>query len=75
MIGFAAMPGMEVDPMWWMPPASHGASACSSRSRSYSKRRGHSGSYGTTTVIERLQFDLNVSHGRCGIRGPPGPFS
>jgi hypothetical protein len=29
--------------------------------------RGQSGSYGTTTVIERLQFDLNVSHGSCGI--------
>jgi hypothetical protein len=24
MIGLAAIPGIAVDPMWWMPPSSHG---------------------------------------------------
>src|SRR2546423_7297602 len=49
-IGFEASPGTAVEPTWWMPPSSHGASTRSSSARSASKRSGHSGSYGTTTT-------------------------
>src|SRR5438552_18576380 len=45
--GFEARPGTAVEPMWWIPPSSQGASTCSNSARSRSKRRAHSGSYGT----------------------------
>jgi predicted Zn-dependent protease with MMP-like domain len=50
MIGFAETPGIAVEPTWWMPPSSHGASTDSSSLRSSSKRRGHSESYALRAI-------------------------
>src|ERR1051325_1266691 len=42
-----------------MPPSSQGSSTRSSEARSPSKRRGHSGSYGTTRIRELRADDLD----------------
>src|SRR6266508_1825859 len=63
MIGLAAIPGIAVEPMWWMPPFSHGASTCPSSARSASKRRGHSRSY-RTTAISSSNTGRRLSGGR-----------
>src|ERR671930_501742 len=57
--GFAARPGTEVAPMWWTPPSSHGFKRRSSRARSASNRRGHSGSYATTRISASGPDDLD----------------
>src|SRR5919197_1738206 len=57
--GFATRPGTDVAPMWWIPPSSQAPRRSSSRSRSAWKRRGQSGSYGTTRISELGPDDLN----------------